>query len=205
MTFQASRPEAEINQLLLQAHVLLDALAPASRTADTDLRALDHASAALSLARSRRRRDLEARAHLFRGHALRALGCRGYRAWRLAHAAYVRAARALVLGAAVGGAEAAQLESLCAECKARAAQERAECRRERWERARLEGRGGRGCGETGDNDEIDWEAAGQAGEEAGVEEERESILLRDADGKLIDIIERPSLRSLKGKSVARLV
>ncbi|KAF6839073.1 hypothetical protein CPLU01_02087 [Colletotrichum plurivorum] len=72
-----------VNALLLRAFVLLQT--PLSSA--TLCLALEAADQALAVASRARRFDLEPRAHLYRGHVLRAWG-----RWRAAHSAYVRAA-----------------------------------------------------------------------------------------------------------------
>ncbi|KAJ0162209.1 hypothetical protein CTA2_4925 [Colletotrichum tanaceti] len=78
-----------VNALLLRTFALLQT--PLSVL--TLHRALNSADQALATASHFHRFDLEARAHLYRGHVLRAWG-----RWRAAHAAYVRAASARGLG-----------------------------------------------------------------------------------------------------------
>ncbi|KAK1762395.1 hypothetical protein QBC33DRAFT_519609 [Phialemonium atrogriseum] len=113
---------------------------PASRTTNPDpqaLQALTLADAALRRAAQARRPDLVAKAQLFRGHGLRALG-----RWREAGAAYVAAACVRSF-AADGGPEG--LEALTRECALRAGREENRVvggERGREESAREEGRSG---------------------------------------------------------------
>ncbi|TQN74976.1 hypothetical protein CSHISOI_00436 [Colletotrichum shisoi] len=78
-----------VNALLLRTFALLQTPLSVLKLH----RALNSADQALATASHFHRFDLEARAHLYRGHVLRAWG-----RWRAAHAAYVRAASARGLG-----------------------------------------------------------------------------------------------------------
>ncbi|TEA13979.1 hypothetical protein C8034_v006897 [Colletotrichum sidae] len=108
---QSPRPRSEaavttqtVNGLLLRTLALLQT----ALSAATLHRALGFADRALQIASQNRRFDLEPRAHLYRGHVLRAAG-----RWRAAHAAYVRAAS--VRGVGYVGTNISQLTLECLE------------------------------------------------------------------------------------------
>ncbi|KAL0942183.1 uncharacterized protein CTRU02_200069 [Colletotrichum truncatum] len=91
-----------VNALLLRTFALLQ-----TPLSSTTLRlALQNANAALETATKSRRFDLEPRAHLYRGHVLRAWG-----RWRAAWQAYIRAASVKGIGFSD-----ADVESLTREC-----------------------------------------------------------------------------------------
>ncbi|WQF89039.1 hypothetical protein CDEST_14053 [Colletotrichum destructivum] len=185
-----------VNALLLRTFALLQT--PLSVL--TLHRALNSADQALATASHFHRFDLEARAHLYRGHVLRAWG-----RWRAAHAAYVRAASARGLGFSD-----TDIRSLTRDCieMIRFEDEREESLR-RAHRAAKQGKEGTKVVRFSDeqrtlsvfqdhNDDNDSTRSGESADE--------KYLILDSNGEVVGSRENlPDLRSVRGRSVCKML
>ncbi|KAK1589637.1 uncharacterized protein LY79DRAFT_517365 [Colletotrichum navitas] len=184
-----------VNALLLRALALLQT--PLS--ALTLHQALNAADQALATASHFHRFDLEPRAHLYRGHVLRAWG-----RWRAAHAAYVRAAS--VRGQGFSGTD---IRSLTGDCLAmiRFEKER-EARLRRAHSAVKEGRRGSKVVRFSDQQRAPVVIHDDRGEDdEGTRSDSSSSemhLILDCNGEVVGRRESlPDLRTVRGRSVCR--
>ncbi|GKT50947.1 uncharacterized protein ColSpa_11128 [Colletotrichum spaethianum] len=201
----SSRPDAvvitqTVNALLLRTFALLQT--PLSVL--TLHQALNFADKALATASHFHRFDLEPRAHLYRGHVLRAWG-----RWRAAHAAYVRAAS--VRGQGFSGTDIRGLTKYCLEM-IRFENEREERLRQayfnsvREARKDKEGKEGSKAVRFSDQRRVprifhrhDDDEGAQSDESSG-----EMYLILNGNGEVIGSRESlPDLRTVRGKFICR--
>ncbi|KZL82857.1 hypothetical protein CI238_05355 [Colletotrichum incanum] len=183
-----------VNALLLRTLALLQT--PLSVL--TLHQALNSADQALATASHFHRFDLEPRAHLYRGHVLRAWG-----RWRAAHAAYVRAASAR--GQGFSGTDIRSLTGDCLEM-IRFEYEREE-RLRRAYNAVKEGKQGLKVVRFSDDQSVLIGFHGDNDSDEGTrsdESSGEMYLILNSSGEVVGSRESlPDLRTVRGRSVCR--
>ncbi|GJC85208.1 hypothetical protein ColLi_08046 [Colletotrichum liriopes] len=184
-----------VNALLLRTFALLQT--PLSIL--TLHQALNSADQALATASHFHRFDLEPRAHLYRGHVLRAWG-----RWRAAHAAYVRAASAR--GQGFSGTDIRSLTRDCLEM-IRFEDEREERLRRAYTAVR-EGKPGLKVVRFSDEKSIPIGFHDDDDNDEGTrsdESSDEMCLILNGSGEVVGSRESlPDLRTVRGRSVCRL-